>query len=172
MTDPIARSVEIIADRYFYDRLRQRLEGLTDDEYLWSPVAECLTVTGEPGRVAWGTPGFTTIAWRIAHLSEGFRAERAWRWLGREPAFLDADIRHPTTAAGAITELETNYTAWHDLLGSLGPDELWQPIGPIGGPLYGDSERLTFVFHVVDELIHHAAEIGVLRDLYAATVTT
>jgi hypothetical protein len=27
-----------------YDRLRQRLAGLTDDEYLWEPVPGCWTI--------------------------------------------------------------------------------------------------------------------------------
>jgi hypothetical protein len=37
-----------------------------------------------------------------------------------------------------------------------------------GGP-YGDSERIGFVIHIMDELIHHTAEVGVMRDLYAAS---
>jgi DinB superfamily len=28
-----------------YDRLRGRLEGLTDDEYFWEPVPGCWSVT-------------------------------------------------------------------------------------------------------------------------------
>jgi hypothetical protein len=51
---------------------------------------------------------------------------------------------------------------------SLTPEEMWQPIGPVGGS-YSDYERIAFVVHIMDELIHHAAEVGVLRDLYAAT---
>ena len=39
----------------------------------------------------------------------------------------------------------------------------------MAGP-YAESERIGFVIHIMDELIHHAAEVGVIRDLYAATV--
>jgi hypothetical protein len=31
--------------------LRPRLDGLTDDEYLWEPLPGCLTVTAERGKV-------------------------------------------------------------------------------------------------------------------------
>ena len=44
---------------------------------------------------------------------------------------------------------------------------MWEPIGPIAGP-YANSERIGFVIHTMDELIHHGAEVGVMRDLYAA----
>lgn len=54
---------------------------------------------------------------------------------------------------------------------SVSSDELWEPIGPVAGPFAG-GERLTFVLHTMDELIHRAAEVGVLRDLYAATFAT
>jgi hypothetical protein len=35
---------------------------------------------------------------------------------------------------------------------------------------YADSTRGAFVLHELDELIHHGAEVGVLRDLYRASV--
>ena len=154
----------------FYERFRGRLEGLTDREYLWEPVAGCLSVTGERGKVVRDGPvPFANIAWRVCHIGDALRGkERNWRWLGREPARLDADIVHPLTAA--IVYLDDSWSVWRDLVASLSIDEMWRPIGPIGGP-YGDSERLTFVLHTMDELIHDAAEVGVLRDLYAATVS-
>ena len=47
------------------------------------------------------------------------------------------------------------------------PEEMWEPLGLIAGP-YADDERIGFVIHIMDELIHHAAEVGVMRDLYTA----
>jgi hypothetical protein len=44
---------------------------------------------------------------------------------------------------------------------------MWERIGAVGG-LFGNDERIAFVIHIMDELIHHAAEVGVMRDLYAA----
>src|SRR5580765_7087506 len=81
--------------------LRARLEGLTDEEYLWEPVPDCWSVrprgqtrsaspagTGEwvldsfdyharPRQEPSPTP-FTTIAWRLGHLYLGFSMR--WEW--------------------------------------------------------------------------------------------
>ena len=120
--------------------------------------------------VTGGSPGpgpLTTIAWRMCHIGDFLRQERNWRWLGREPEHLDRDIRHPLTALGGIAFVDASWVAWQRLVSSLAPAELWEPIGAIGGP-YGSSERIGFVIHIMDELIHHAAEVGVIRDLYRA----
>jgi hypothetical protein len=166
--DARARAVELLSLDYYYERFRDRVEGLTDDEYLWEPVPGCLSVTGARGKVEREGPvPFTTIAWRICHIGDTLREERNWRWLAREPGRLDADIVHPRRADGALAYVDDAWAAWQSLVASLTIDELWEPIGPIGGA-YADSERLAFVLHIMDELIHHAAEVGVLRDLYAA----
>ena len=169
VTDPKARSVELLTTTYFYDRLRARLEGLTDEEHLWLPVPDALSIDPDvPGTVARGRDGqVTTIAWRIGHIGDALREERNWTWLGRQPVLLDHEIRHSPTAAGGIAYLEEAHAAWRALLGSLTPDELWSPIGPAAGP-YAETERIDFVLHLVDELIHHGAEVALLRDLYAA----
>jgi DinB superfamily len=170
--DPLARTVELVSLAPFYERFRTRVEGLSDEEYLWEPVPGCLTVRpGEVGSYETGgpqSPGpLTTIAWRMCHIGDFLRHERNWRWLGREPAQRDSDIRHPMTAAGGIDYVEASWASWQSLVSSLTPAELWQPIGPIAGP-YADAERIGLVVHTMDELIHHAAEVGVMRDLYAA----
>ena len=43
---------------------------------------------------------------------------------------------------------------------------LGDPIGTVAG-LYGATSRRSLVLHLCDELIHHAAEASLLRDLYA-----
>ena len=103
----------------------------------------------------------------MCHIGDFLRHERNWRWLGREPELRDEDIRHPRTAIGGIEYVEASWSAWQRLVSSLTSEEMWQPIGPVGGS-YSDYERIAFVVHIMDELIHHAAEVGVLRDLYAA----
>jgi hypothetical protein len=170
--DVRARSVELVSLEPFFQRFRRRLEGLTDEEYLWEPAPGCLTVRpDEIGSFRTGgqpSPGpLTTIAWRMCHIGDFLRHERNWRWLGRAPELQDRDIRHPMTAAGGIGYVEASWTAWQGLTSSLTPEEMWKPIGPVGGP-YSEDPRIGFVVHIMDELIHHAAEVGVLRDLYAA----
>jgi hypothetical protein len=160
---------------YVFQRFRARLDGLTDAEFLWRPVAGCWTVEATPdGRLRAhrerpepDLPPLTTIAWRMAHIADVLGEERNWRWLGREPQGRDRDPDHPITAAGGIAYVDGSYAAWSGLVASLTEDELWRPLGPIAGP-YGDEPILSFVMHILDEFIHHAAEVGVMRDLYAA----
>ena len=48
------------------------------------------------------------------------------------------------------------------------PDATWlAPIGPTFGP-FAEANGLDLALHVLDEVVHHAAEVGLLRDLYAA----
>jgi hypothetical protein len=166
------RAVELVSLTYFYERFRRRVEGLTDDEYLWEPVPGCLSIrAGDVGPVARGEKAvgdpLTTIAWRMCHIGDCLREERNWRWLGREPSLRDDDIRHPLTAAGGFAYVVASWARWQGLISSLSADEMWEPIGAVGGP-YGNDERIGFVIHIMDELIHHAAEVGVMRDFYAA----
>lgn len=173
MTEFQARqtTIESLSLEPFYDRFRERLIGLSDEEYLWEPVENCLSVSDEAGAFVTGGPTkvgpFTTIAWRMCHIGDFLRDERNARWFGREPEALNEDIRHPLDADGGIAYVEESWLIWTGLIASMSVDELWEPLGPIAGP-YGDGERFGLIIHIMDELIHHAAEVGVVRDLYAA----
>lgn len=52
-------------------------------------------------------------------------------------------------------------------VGSLRPEDktdgvgAWRQSGP-----YAEGTRVSWVLHVLDEVIHHGAEVGLLRDLY------
>ncbi len=165
--------IGLVALDGLYDRFRSRVEGLTDDEYLWEPAPGCWSL--EPlgdGRYR-AHPQFpdldpaplTTIAWRMCHIGDFLRGERNWTWLGRDPVFRDEAIEHPVTATGGIAYVEESREAWARLVRSLTEDEMWAPIGPTAGP-YASSSRLGFGIHIVDEFIHHAAEVALMRDLY------
>jgi hypothetical protein len=145
-----SRVSELTALDYYFERLRGRLVGLTDAEYLWEPAV-----------------GVPTIAWRLAHIADGLREERNWRWMGRQPTLRDADRGMPATADAAIAYLEEAYAAWTSLVGSVRSDDWWQLMGAVAGP-YASADRVAFVVHIMDELIHHGAEVALLRDLYRA----
>src|SRR5882724_8264628 len=57
--------------------IRRRLQGLTDEEYFWEPVAGCWSIRPSPDggfhydqtSAAPEPPSFTTIAWRIGHIA-------------------------------------------------------------------------------------------------------
>ncbi|TDQ00147.1 DinB family protein [Labedaea rhizosphaerae] len=130
---------------YAWNRLRERVDGMTDDEYFWEP-------------------GVTTMVWRITHVRDMLAEERNFTWLG-VPVPADRPTGSPTSAADALAELAEAYALWRKALADTG--DLSAPIGRIAGP-FGDSTRRAFVHHILDELIHHGAEIALLRDLYEA----
>ena len=48
----------------------------------------------------------------------------------------------------------------------LDDDGLAEPVGPAEGP-YAEAPCAALVLHIHREVIHHGAEIALLRDLYA-----
>jgi hypothetical protein len=170
-----SRLAELTSLDYYFERLRGRLVGLTDDEYLWEPVTPCLSIRpGAPGRARRNNheapDDFTTIAWRLCHIGDTLREERNWRWLGQEPTLLDADIRQPPTASDAVRYVEEAFAVWTQLVASIAADDWWLPLGPAAGA-YASTDRVALVVHIMDELIHHAAEVALLRDLYRVRAT-
>jgi hypothetical protein len=168
------------ADWHWTQQLRPRLDGLTDDEYLWEPAPGCWNVrprgTGDapinagtgPMTIdfAFPTPDpapVTTIAWRLAHVIVGVLAMRNAAHFGHPPADYQSWDYAPTAAA-ALDQLDTQYGRWHAGVESLGEDGLRRPCGPTEP--YPDLPMAALVLHINRELIHHLAEVCLLRDLY------
>lgn len=163
-------------------QLRPRLEGLTDAEYLWEPTPGAWNVhpRGQGGTELQGGSGaltidfahpepvpapVTTIAWRLAHVVVGVLGMRVHgHFAGPEVDYLTFD--YAGTADAALAQLDSAYAAWFDGVHAWGADELAQPCGAAEGP-WADASRATLVLHINRELIHHGAEIALLRDLYA-----
>jgi hypothetical protein len=160
---------------HVWQRLRDRMEGLTDEEYLWEPVPGCRTVRpagdGRYRSDGHAGPGdearFTTLAWRLCHIIEFLQEDRNGPWLGRPAVRPDPDGA-PGTAEAALDALEAAYATWERILSGTTEESLQEPIGSIAGR-YGKATRRSFVHHVLDELIHHGAEAAMMRDLYAAS---
>jgi hypothetical protein len=156
-------------------RLRDRMDGLTDEEYLWEPVPGCLTVrpAGDgrhrsDGHAAPGEPqALTTLAWRLCHIADLLREDRNGPWLGRPAPPPPPEEGDPGTAAEALNALDAAYAAWEEILAGTTEESLQRPIGRLAGH-YGAATRRSFVLHVLDELVHHGAEAALMRDLYAA----
>ena len=84
----------------FWLRLQERCDGLTDDEYFWSPVPDAWDVHPDPDRPGRWTYEYdfappppapvTTISWRLVHLivdqvdvrspTSTFHTRRNWPW--------------------------------------------------------------------------------------------
>ncbi len=165
-------------DFYLAAHLMPRLEGLTDAEFFWEPVADCWSVRPDPGG-GWtiqegpddGREHLTTIGWRLTHIAVSNLGTRSLAFFGPD-ADADADMFDPRylpavpgTAAGAVALLQETSTRWRDGIASLDDEQLAAPIGPRGGP-FADDPMGALVLHVSRETMHHGGEIGVLRDLY------
>ncbi len=78
-----------------------------------------------------------------------------------------ASFRYAGTAVAALEQLDTAYQAWVDGIAGLGTAGLAEPAGPPGS-LLADWSTAGIVLHNQRELLHHGAEIALLRDLYRA----
>ncbi len=61
---------------------------------------------------------------------------------------------------------DEHYQTWRAGLTRLTPSEWSAPLGPSWGP-YSDTSTVDLALHVLDEVVHHGAEVGLLRDLYS-----
>jgi DinB superfamily len=169
-------------ESHWRHRLRPRLDGLTDDEYFWQPVPGCWTISRRgtssapmsfgSGDFTWdfGEPQapepVTTIAWRLAHLIVGF-AETNGTHFGGPPARV-ATFAYAGTAKEALRQLDDAYDIWVEGVRGLGDEGLARPQGPTSPPAFADSPMARLVLYESVEVIHHGAEICLLRDLYRA----
>jgi hypothetical protein len=152
-------------DWHWRMQLRPRLEGLTDDEYFWEPVPDVWNVHRD-GSIDWQYPTpepepVTTIAWRMAHIIVGIFAMRTASHFGGPPADY-MTWKYAMSADEALKQLDDAYEAWMD--GARKAD-LSLPVGPAEGP-FAEEPMATLVLHINREVIHHGAEIALLRDLY------
>jgi hypothetical protein len=167
-----------------YEALAQRLDGLTDAEYLWEPVDGCwsvrrreVAVTPHPiGGGAWvldyeraelDPAPVTTIAWRLCHIVYGQRMRYDYTFGTR--ALTRDSLELPATADAALRWLHESHAAWRGGLHGLREADL----DVVGLSAYPWGLDPTLPFGAIwwwtnRELIHHGAEIGVLRDLWAA----
>jgi uncharacterized damage-inducible protein DinB len=158
-------------DRMF-EQLIERLEGLTDDEYLWEPVAGMwsvrvdangsATVDGAGERDIDPAP-VTTIAWRLWHIAIDCFDDYTRRF-GGDTA--DASAGWTADADEAIEILEGKWTGYRSLVDSR---DWWDQLGVIWGPWTSHSVA-DMAMHASNELVHHAAEIALLRDLHRASL--
>ncbi|MEB3032016.1 DinB family protein [[Mycobacterium] nativiensis] len=155
-------------DWIWCNQLRPRLDGLTDHEYLWEPVPDCWTV--HRGGIDFAFPApepapFTTIAWRMVHVTVGVFAMRNHHHFGGPPADYGS-WPYAVDAATALHQLDDAYQRWNAGVRGLDEAALARPIGAAEGP-WADRTMAELILHINREAIHHGAEIACIRDLYA-----
>ncbi len=171
---------------HWQQQARPRLEGLSDEEYFWEPVQPAWNVrrrsevrAQDAAPIMAGTgdfsidfamevlepPPMTTIAWRLGHVIVGILGERNAAHFGG-PTINYPSFAYAGTAGEALAQLDAGVDRW--LCGVEGSSvaDLAQPCGETEGP-FATASMATLVLHINRELIHHLAEIALLRDLWA-----
>ncbi|MCE0487069.1 DinB family protein [Ornithinimicrobium sediminis] len=169
---------------HWVHQARPRLEGLTDEEYFWEPVAGAWSVRPaddpgpSPAPIRAGSGGFlvdfdvpepspapfTTVAWRLAHVVVGVLGERNASHFGG-PEVTYQGFAYAGTAAEALVQLDEKVARWTEGVTALGEEGLARPCGPGEGP-FGEEPLAALVLHIHRELIHHLAEVALIRDLH------
>lgn len=145
------------------EQVRPRLEGLTEDELHWHPAPGCWDLREGHLDGGWPTPTpapLTTIAWRLGHLGL-LLSHRASAHFG-DRSYVDVV---PTDVLGFVDDA---YAAWARGIVSAEDARFARPHQ---GPPGSSDQRYPFwavVLHVNSEVIHHGAEVALLRDLYRA----
>jgi DinB superfamily len=161
---------------------------MTTEEYLWEPVPDSWSVRPRgngPGPRAtllrgageWGRdsaepeapypPPFTTIAWRLSHISEMLMLRSDYTTGSH---VLTSDTYATSgEAASAIAAFVAASDAWRGTLLSC-DDAALDTVGLSAYPYGSDAQEvfIDIVWWVNQEILHHGAEIALLRDLYRA----
>jgi DinB superfamily len=162
-----------------------RLEGLSDEEYLWEPVPGSWSIRRRDqaltarafGRGEWlldrdspepDPAPVTTIAWRLGHLHSGFAGR--WEWtFGQRQEPVETLVDFTPSASSALERFWALMDRWCDNLAAMTSEQLDTP--GFGQYPYGLDPQLPFIaiiWWTNREFIHHMAEIALLRDLWDA----
>jgi hypothetical protein len=150
----------------------ERLQGVTDEEFLWAPSVGAATVArGDDGRlgpvpVPDGDPRTRTIALLAGHLGE-MALMRADYTNGDHRLTRD-DITWPDRGSAGIEFVRDGWGRWRGAIADLDDAEL-DVVGRCDWPRGLDPTLpiLDIVWWMNRELIHHTAEMAFVRDLYA-----
>jgi DinB superfamily len=152
----------------------ERLVGLDDAEYLWEPVDGCWSVRRRAdGSVTvdrddkHATPApVTTIAWRTWHLAVDCLDSYSTQLFGRTGASF-AGLAWTTDVAEARAAMDAAWAVFRAGVAGWSDDGYWTLLGPGWGP-FARHNLLDLALHAFHEVVHHTAEIALLRDLYGA----
>lgn len=168
------RSVQLLSLQLdeAYRMIRDRIEGLTEEEFWWRPVAGAWNVRqGADGRWAadCAEPDpqpapFTTIAWRLVHVAECKIMYHEYAFGPARLTWPDIDSVH--TPADAIAQLKEGHDLLTADLATLEDDGLERPRATNWGEEWPTWKIFWTMIH---HDIHHGAEIGALRDLHRLT---
>jgi hypothetical protein len=169
-TRPSTEVADVMLDSMdrMFEQLVERLSGITDEEYLWEPVDGAwsarqrsdgsVVVDGAGVREIDPAP-VTTIAWRLWHVAIDCFDDYTRRFAGDST---DAD---PTWTLDAVEAIGILRDKWAGYRAVVADRDWWDQLGP-NWEYWSQHSIADMAMHASNELVHHAAEIALLRDLY------
>lgn len=159
-----------------WEPLVERLAGITQTEYDWQPAADAWTVRDVDGAwvADWADPDpdpapVTTIAWRCWHIAVDCLDSYSARLFGQTGTGLTGTAWVGDSGA-AVELLGRSWQEFRSGVSGWDASSLLEPLGPSWGP-FANHSNLDLALHATREIVHHGAEIALLRDLYRATAT-
>jgi hypothetical protein len=154
------------------DRFQSRIADLEDEEFWSEPAPDCWKIFpdgsgGDFGLVFTEEAPVTTMGWRLAHIIDLLKEDRCATYIGLEPEPSAAEEWIPTSADQAkqmVREATATFRRYIEATDEASLDTL-VPRQFNGGNI----TRHGFILHIIDEVIHHGAEVGLLRDLWHAS---
>jgi len=171
--------VEVLRDAFAASckSLDRILGGVSDEEFFWEPVAGCWTVhrrsesrgVNADGSGEWvidwdpaepKPAPFTTIAWRAVHIAGTNYLYWEYAFGSASPTF---DLELPGNAADASGFLSDSQRPITQTLAELSDSDLDTMVQRRSGEQRPVHRILA---GLINEQVHHGAEISLLRDLY------
>jgi len=106
----------------------------------------------------------TTIAWRLAHLIVGFAETNGTHFGG--PRVEASCFPFAGSAEEALRQLDEQHEKWIQGVRDLGVVGLTEAQGPSQPAVFADAPMARLILYTNVEVIHHGAEVCLLRDLY------
>lgn len=166
-TDPKRVILDLFDD--VWSDVSTRLDGMSDEEYLWEPVGRCWSVRADgsvdgAGDREAAPPPFTTIAWRSWHIAVDCLDSYSDRLFGSVGASVVGPRWH-RQATLARSDLDAAWRNWRAELHGRSADDWWAELGDGFGP-FAHHSLYDLSLHAMREVVHHGAEIACLRDLW------
>ena len=140
---------------------------LTDDEVGWAPVPNAKGIDWTPTGHDPRSDPFTTIGWRWQHFTQELAAVAGSPWCLGATGAVDPEPPRITDASTAIDCLVRSIRSAAFAIVDVSDERLEE----LTDSDFGVNTRRHWVALMLMEAVHHAAEIGVLRDLYARTTS-
>ena len=167
----LVRDQLTLSVRFLWDEFRPTLRGLSDDEYLWEPVAGCPTVRRQSDGThradhQFPIQGAASIGQRLCWAAQLTLVDTNQHFGDKSITWKDV-ATVPGTAAGGVTFLTDAVRAWIDALGTCAPSLLLEHSenlspGAIDGQ-FPFIEVVTFHFRLLAQSFAH---VSMTRDLY------